>query len=150
MKNHVAAVILDNGQGPVTALNMGGRDDTVSAASELAANLSAFGKITANDNTEFGTDAGPFILEGLPGINLDQDSPEYRYTHHSNVDTFDKVDEAVLARDATVQGLVAFWIADRPERLASPWPPDRTAQMLIEHHDDVMLKLFGLWPFGNQ
>ncbi|HEU5411331.1 MAG TPA: M20/M25/M40 family metallo-hydrolase [Candidatus Acidoferrales bacterium] len=150
MKNHVAAVILDNGQGPVTALNMGGRDDTVSAASELAANLSAFGKITANDNTEFGTDVGPFILEGLPGINLDQDSPEYRYTHHSNVDTFDKVDEAILARDATVQGLVAFWIADRPERLASPWPPDRTAQMLIEHHDDVMLKLFGLWPFGNQ
>lgn len=150
MKNHVAAVILDNGQGPVTALNMGGRDDTVAAASELAANLSAFGKITANDNTEFGTDAGPFILEGLPGINLDQDSPEYRYTHHSPVDDFDKVDDAILSRDATVQGLVAFWIADRPERLASPWPADRIAQMLISKGDDKFLKLFGLWPFGNQ
>src|SRR6185437_2310278 len=150
MKNHVAAVILDNGQGPVTALNMGGRDDTVAAASVLAANLSAFGKITANDNTEFGTDAGPFILEGLPGINLDQDSPEYRYTHHSNVDSFDKVDEAILARDATVQCLVAFWIADRPQRLASPWPAQRTADMLISKGDDKFLKLFGLWPFGNQ
>lgn len=149
MKDHVAAVILDNGQGPVTALNMGGRDDTVAAASALAANLSAFGKITANDTTEFGTDAGPFILAGLPGINLDQDSPEYRYTHHSNVDSFDKVDQAILDRDATVQGLVAFWIADRPERLASQWPPEKSAQMLIEHHDDEMLKLFGLWPFGN-
>ena len=149
MKNHVAAVILDNGQGPVTALNMGGRDDTVAAASELVANLSAFGHITANDNTEFGTDAGPFILAGLPGINLDQNSPEYRYTHHSNVDTFDKVDEAILSRDATVQGLVAFWIADRPERLASPWPPEKSAKMLIEKHDDEFLKLFGLWPFGN-
>jgi len=150
MKNHVAAVILDNGQGPVTALNMGGRDDTVAAASDLAANLSAFGKITANDNTEFGTDAGPFILEGLPGINLDQDSPEYRYTHHSPVDTFDKIDEAILSRDATVHGLVAFWIADRPERLASPWPAQRTAQMLVSKGDDKMLKLFGVWPFGNQ
>ncbi len=150
MPNHVAAVILDNGQGPVTALNMGGRDDLVPAASQFASTLDAFGTITANDNTEFGTDAGPFILAGLPGINLDQDSPEYRYTHHSPVDTFDKVDEAILDRDATVQALVAFWIADRPERLASPWPPEKSAEMLVRKHDDVFLKLFGLWPFGNQ
>jgi carboxypeptidase Q len=149
MQNHVAAVILDNGQGPVTALNLGGRSDLLPAVDPFAANLTAFGKITANDDTEFGTDTGPFILQGLPGINLDQDSPEYRYTHHSNVDTFDKIDQAVLDRDATVQALVAFWIAARPERLASPWPPDRTAQMLISKHDDVFLKLFGLWPFGN-
>ncbi len=150
MQNHVAAVILDNGQGPVTALNMGGRSDLLPAVDPFVANLTAFGKITANDDTEFGTDTGPFILQGLPGINLDQDSPEYRYTHHSNVDSFDKINEAVLDRDATVQALVAFWIADRPERLASPWPPSRTAQMLIDKHDDVFLKLFGLWPFGNQ
>ncbi|MGB6484439.1 MAG: M20/M25/M40 family metallo-hydrolase [Candidatus Acidiferrales bacterium] len=149
MKDHVAAVILDNGQGPVTALNMGGRDDLLAATYPFVATLNAFGKIVANDVTEFGTDAGPFILAGLPGINLDQDSPAYRYTHHSNVDSFDKVDEAVLDRDATVQGLVAFWIADRPERLASPWPPEKSAQMLIERHDDEFLKLFNLWPFGN-
>ncbi|HEV2289430.1 MAG TPA: M20/M25/M40 family metallo-hydrolase [Candidatus Acidoferrales bacterium] len=149
MQNHVAAVILDNGQGPVVALNMGGRTDMLPAAQAFAASLNAFGTITANDNTEFGTDAGPFILAGLPGINLDQDSPDYRYTHHSAVDTFDKVDEAVLDRDAAVQALVAFWIADRPERLASPWPQEKTAQMLIDKHDDVFLKLFGIWPFGN-
>jgi len=149
MQNHVAAVILDNGQGPVTALNMGGRNDLVPAVEPLVENLSAFGKITANDNTEFGTDTGPFILAGLPGINLDQDSPAYRYTHHSNVDSFDKINEAVLDRDAAVQALVAFWIADRPERLASPWPPEETARMLIEKGDYGFLKMFGLWPFGN-
>ena len=150
MQNHVAAVILDNGQGPVTALNMGGRGDLLPAVDPFVATLNAFGKITANDDTEFGTDTGPFILQGLPGINLDQDSPEYRYTHHSNVDSFDKIDEAVLDRDATVQALLAFWIADRPYRLASPWSPSQTEQMLIEKHDDVFLKLFGLWPFGNK
>jgi carboxypeptidase Q len=149
LQNHVAAVILDNGQGPVTALNMGGHADLLAAVAPFVSTLNAFGKITANDDTEFGTDTGPFIIAGLPGINLDQDSPEYRYTHHSNVDSFDKIDEAVLDRDATVQALVAFWIADRPERLASPWPPEKTAQMLVEHHDDVFLKLFNLWPFGN-
>ncbi|HKF40751.1 MAG TPA: M20/M25/M40 family metallo-hydrolase [Candidatus Acidoferrum sp.] len=148
MQNHVAAVILDNGQGPVTALNMA-RPDLVAAVEPFTATLSAFGKITANADTEFGTDTASFILAGLPGINLDQNSPQYRYTHHSNVDTFDKVDPAILERDATVQALVAFWIADRPERLASPWPPEKTAQMLVATHDDVFLKLFNLWPFGN-
>ena len=148
MQNHVAAVILDNGQGPVTALNMA-RPDLVAPVEPFVSTLGAFGNITANADTEFGTDTGPFIIAGLPGINLDQNSPEYRYTHHSNVDTFDKIDQAVLDRDATVQALVAFWIADRPERLAVPWPPEKTAQMLVNTHDDLFLKLFGLWPFGN-
>jgi hypothetical protein len=65
------------------------------------------------------------------------------------VDTFDKVKPDLLTRDATVMGLTAFWIADRPERLASPWPPEKTAKMLVEKHNDVMLKAFGIWPFGD-
>lgn len=149
MANHVAAVILDNGQGPVDGFNLGGRADLVPAVLKFADSLQAFGKMSVDDNTEFGTDTGPFILAGLPGINLSQDSPQYRYTHHSNVDTFDKVDPAILDRDATIMALTAFWIADRPERLATPWPAAQTAHMLIEKHDDQMLKAFGLWPFGN-
>ncbi len=149
MANHVAAVILDNGQGPVTGFDLGGRNDLIPAVQKFADSLQAFGKMSVDDNTEFGTDTGPFILAGLPGINLRQDSPAYKYTHHSPVDTFDKIDAAVLDRDATVMALTAFWIADRPERLASPWPAAETAHMLIEKHEDLMLKAFGLWPFGN-
>jgi carboxypeptidase Q len=149
MANHLAAVILDNGQGPITSLNMGGRDDLVAAMQQLTSSMNAFGSIKVNDRSSFGTDAGPFILQGLPGINLGQDSPDYRYTHHSPVDTFDKIDEAVLDRNATVQALIAFWIADRPERLDTPWPPERMARKLIEQHEDTSLKLFGIWPFGN-
>jgi len=149
MSNHVAAVILDNGQGPVTALQMGGHKELVSAAEPFAASLQSFGKIDVNDDTEFGTDTGPFIIAGLPGINLDQDSPDYKYTHHSPVDTLDKVKPETLNQDATVMALTAFWIADRPDRLATPWPSGQTAHMLIEKHDDTLLKAFNLWPFGD-
>ncbi|HEV2299890.1 MAG TPA: M20/M25/M40 family metallo-hydrolase [Candidatus Acidoferrales bacterium] len=149
MANHLAAVILDSGQGPVTELNMGGRDDLILAMQQLTSGMRAFGKLEVNDRSSFGTDAGPFILKGLPGINLDQDSPDYRYTHHSPVDTFDKIDEAVLDRDATVQGLIAFWIADRPDRLDTPWPAERMARKLVEQHQDTFLKMFGIWPFGD-
>ena len=149
MKNHVAAVVLDSGQGPVTTIQLGGRKDLIPAAQKFAASLQAFGELGVDDTTEFGTDTGPFIIAGLPGINLDQDSPDYKYTHHSAVDTFDKVKADVLDRNAAVMALISFWIADRPERLASPWPPEKTARMLVEKHDDVFLKIYGVWPFGN-
>jgi len=149
LKDHVAALVLDNGQGPVVKLNMGGRDDLIPAMKKFAESAKAFGDLGVDDNTVFGTDAGPFILAGLPGINMDQDSPEYKYTHHSAVDTFDKVKPDLLTRDATLMALTAFWMADRPERLASPWPPEKTARMLTEKHNDVFLKAFGIWPFGD-
>jgi carboxypeptidase Q len=149
MANHIAAVILDNGQGPVVGFQLGGRADLIPDVQKFATSLQAFGDLKVDDEVEFGTDTGPFILAGLPGINLDQDSPDYKYTHHSPVDTFDKVQAGILDRDATVMALTAFWIADRPQRLASPWPQEKTAQMLVDKHQDTVLKLFGLWPFGN-
>jgi carboxypeptidase Q len=147
--NHVAALILDTGQGPVVKLSLGGRDDLIPAVKKFTESVKSFGEVEVDDNTVFGTDAGPFILAGLPGINMGQDSPEYKYTHHSAVDTFDKVKPDLLTRDATVMGLAAYWIADRPERLASPWPPEKTAKMLIEKKSDAFLKSFGLWTFGD-
>lgn len=149
MPNHVAAVILDNGQGTVVGLQLGGRDDLIAAVKPFATSIQAFGKIKTNDDVEFGTDTGPFILAGLPGINLDQDSPDYKYTHHSQVDTFDKVDPDLLLRDTAVMALTSFWIADRPERLATPWPEEKTARMLVKKHQDEELKAFGLWTFGD-
>jgi Zn-dependent M28 family amino/carboxypeptidase len=149
LANHVAAVILDNGQGPVVAMNLGGRADLIPVAKDFAKNLRGFGDISVDDKLEFGTDTGPFSIAGLPGINLDQDSPDYKYTHHSAVDTYDKVKPDILSRDTTVMALTSFWIADRADRLASPWPAERTARMLIEKKQDAFLKMFGIWPFGN-
>ncbi|HEV2419692.1 MAG TPA: M20/M25/M40 family metallo-hydrolase [Terriglobia bacterium] len=147
--NTVAALTLDNGQGPVTNLDMGGRKDLIPAVEQFTKSVAAFGKITVDDKAEFDTDTGPFILQGLPGINMGQNSPDYRYTHHSPVDTFDHVNEDVLDRDATILALTAYWIASRPDRLASPWPPEKTAKMLVDQKADKLLKAFGLWTFGN-
>jgi hypothetical protein len=38
--------------------------------------------------------------------------------------------------------LAAYWIADRAERLASPWPAERTAKMLREQREDELPKAF--------
>jgi carboxypeptidase Q len=149
MKNHVACVVLDDGQGPIKAFQLGGRNDLVDSMKAFAESLDNIREIAVNDKREFGTDTGPFILAGLPGINLDQDSPDYKYTHHSAADSLEEVKPEVLTQDATIMALTAFWIADRPERFASPWPPEQTAKMLRQTGDYDMLKSLNLWPFGN-
>jgi carboxypeptidase Q len=149
LPNHVASVILDNGQGPVVGLQLGGRKDLIPQVQEFAASLQAFGDLSVDDDVEFGTDTGPFTLVGIPGINLNQDSPDYKYTHHSPVDTFDKVKADILDRNATVMALTAFWIADRSDRLATPLSAEKTARILTEKHMDVVLKALGVWTFDN-
>jgi carboxypeptidase Q len=148
MKNHIAMLTLDNGQGPVVRLDMGGHGDLIPAVEQFTKSMRAFGNLGVDDRAVFDTDTGPFILAGIPGINLGQDSPQYRYTHHSNVDSFDKVKTEILDQDAAVMALTGFWIADRPARLDTQWPAERTARMLVEQHQDALLKAFGLWPFG--
>jgi carboxypeptidase Q len=149
MKNHVACVVLDNGQGPIKEFQLGGRNDLIDSMKAFAQSLENVREIAVSDKREFGTDTGPFILAGLPGINLDQDSPDYKYTHHSAADSLEEVKPDVLTQDATIMALTAFWIADRPERLAGPWPPAQTAKMLREKGDYDMLKSFNLWSFGD-
>ncbi|HSB54042.1 MAG TPA: hypothetical protein VLD58_06785, partial [Gemmatimonadales bacterium] len=62
-------------------------------------------------------------------------------------DALEAVAPDVLAQNATLMALTAYWIADRPERFATPWPADRIEKRFIAAHQDGMLKAFGLWPF---
>ena len=146
MANHLGDLVLDNGQGPVKEFQLGGREDLVANFQPFAHSLSSIRNISVSDKVEEGTDTLPFSIAGLPGINMDQDSPDYKYTHHSPADALEAVNPDVLAQNATLMALAAYWIADRPERFASPWPAEKTAKILRAQHQDEMLKAFGLWP----
>jgi carboxypeptidase Q len=149
MGNHLGNLILDSGQGAVKGFQLGGRDDLVADFQPFANSLQNMGPISVDDKVESGTDTLPFSIAGLPGINMLQDTSEYKYTHHSAADALDAQKPDVLTRNATLMALAAFWIADRPERFASPWPAKRTAKMLRDKHEYEELKAFNLWPYGN-
>lgn len=149
MKNHLGCIVLDDGQGPIKEFQLGGRNDLMESMRAFAESLGNIRGISVSDKREFGMDTGPFILAGLPGINMEQDSPDYKYTHHSAADSLEEVKPDVLTQDATIMALTAFWLADRPARFATPWPAERTAKMLREKGDYDMLKSFNLWPFGD-
>ena len=149
MPNHLGDLVLDDGQGPIIGFKLGGRDDIVPAFLPFSQSLANIRDIKVDEKVESGTDTLPFSMAGLPGIDLAQDSPDYKYTHHSEADALEAVKPDVLTQDATIMALTAFWIADRPERLAAPWPAERTAKMLRTQGQYDVLKAFGLWPFGD-
>jgi carboxypeptidase Q len=149
MANHLGDLVLDSGQGPVKGFQLGGRDDLVPAFQPFANALANIRTVQVDDKVESGTDTLPFSIAGLPGINMNQDTSDYRYTHHSAADALEAQKPDVLSQNSTLMALTAFWIADRPDRLAAPWPAERTAKMLRAQHQYEELKAFNIWPFGD-
>ena len=149
MANHLGDLVLDEGQGPVSEFQLGGRDDLVESFQPFSKAVENIREVKVSEKVESGTDTLPFSMVGLPGINMNQDSPDYKYTHHSAADALEAVKPDVLTQNATLMAMTAFWIADRPERFASPWPRERTAKMLRSQGQYDLLKAFNLWPYGD-
>jgi carboxypeptidase Q len=147
--NHLGDLILDEGQGPVTDFMLGGRDDLIAAFQPFADSLANIRPVKVNDNVESGTDTLPFSIYGLPGINMNQDTSDYKLTHHSAADALEAQKPDVLTQNATLMALTAYWIADRPDRFAEPWPAERTAKMLRDKGEYEELKAFKIWPYGD-
>ncbi|HYL82848.1 MAG TPA: M20/M25/M40 family metallo-hydrolase [Candidatus Angelobacter sp.] len=147
--NHLGDLILDYGQGQVKGFQLGGRDDLLPVFQAFVDALANLRPVEVDDHVESGTDTLPFSMAGLPGINMRQDTIEYEFTHHSAADALEAQKPDVLTQNATLMALAAFWIADRPERFASPWPAERTAKMLRAKHEYEELKAFNIWPFGD-
>jgi hypothetical protein len=149
MHNHLGDLVLDSGQGEVKGFQMGGRDDLVPIFQPFTQSLASIKPLSVDDKIESGTDTLPFSIAGLPGINMLQDTADYKYTHHSAADALEAQKPEVLAQNSMLMALAAFWIADRPERLASPWSAERTAKMLRAQHEYEELKAFNIWPYGD-
>ena len=71
---------------------------------------------------EAGADVGTSIATGVPGLGLRVDGSTYFDYHHTDADTFDKVDPQTLADDVAAVAVIAYVVADLPMRLDDPAP----------------------------
>lgn len=67
--------------------------------------LAPLGIVTGSFNEAEGSDIGPMLNDGHPGVGLNQDGTRYFDLHHTANDTLDKVDPAQLRQN------VAAWTA---------------------------------------
>jgi carboxypeptidase Q len=65
-----------------------------------------------------GADIGPIVHEGVIGASLDVDGAHYFDIHHTQADTFDKVNPRELALCVATMAVMAYTVADLPSGLA--------------------------------
>jgi carboxypeptidase Q len=65
-----------------------------------------------------GADIGPSMQEAhVPGMSLDVDGSKYFLIHHTPADTVDKIDPVEMAKCAAAVAVMAYVVADLPQRL---------------------------------
>jgi carboxypeptidase Q len=67
-----------------------------------------------------GTDVEPMVPSGVPTAELFPDGRTYFDIHHTEADTLDKVDPAELADNVAAVAVLAYVIADLPDRIDAP------------------------------
>src|SRR5882672_291397 len=65
-----------------------------------------------------GADIGPSVQEGhVPAMSLEVDGSQYFRIHHTPADTIDKIDPVEMAKCAAAVAVMAYVVADLPQRL---------------------------------
>jgi carboxypeptidase Q len=119
-----AVIVHDTGTGKVLNLNLMGRAAVQTVLEPELVSLKGIGFEGLNTNSSGGTDHLPFEKVGVPGFPCRQDWDEYRFTHHTQSDTFDKAKPENLVQGAQVLAVTALRIANLPALL----PRDQAKQ----------------------
>jgi len=118
MDRHSAALVHDTGTGKVYGLGLHGRQSVLDL---LAPQLSSLSGVEGWKGLDMrgtgGTDHLSFHAAGVPGFACLQDIDEYRLTHHTQSDTFDKAKEPNLVQGAQVLSVAVTRIANLPDLL---------------------------------
>ncbi len=112
-----AVLVHDTGTGRVLALGLHDNYQDRELVDEVIAPLQELKLREPSMARSYGTDHLSFDDVGVPGFFCIQDSAEYRLTHHSQSDTFDKIWKDGLDQGAEVLATWAHNTASLPEML---------------------------------
>jgi hypothetical protein len=118
-----AVLVHDTGTGRVQSIGMQGNYQAREVIDRVVAPLRGVGLLEASLRSTRGTDHASFNDAGVPGFYCIQDPAEYRKTHHTESDTFDKAWKDDLVQGAKVLAVWAYNVAQLPDLL-----PRRAAQ----------------------
>lgn len=138
-------IIYDAGSGKTTGFVLGGRNDVLDTAKTLLAPLNQFEVRELKLDMEWGSDHFDFMLEGVPTFLADQEEANYLANYHAVSDTYDKVDFPQLKKHVAEASVLAFELANLPEKIGRRLTRNQIEQSLRATHGDEMLKAAGIW-----
>jgi carboxypeptidase Q len=122
LPNHVAAIESDSGTFAPVGFSVQASDAAVAQVTDIGALLAPLGatKFKAGFG---GADLIPLARAGVPALGVDVDEKHYFDYHHTHADTLDKVLPGDLANNVAMIAVMAYVLADMPDRLVPGTQP---------------------------
>lgn len=116
LKGHVLMLESDTGVFQPTGFGFSGTDRARDTVRAIATLLKSVGADQVGPNGG-GSDIDPSVREaGVPAMSTEV-SGDYFLIHHTQADTVDKIDPVDIAKNAAAIAVMAFVVADMPQRL---------------------------------
>jgi carboxypeptidase Q len=114
--NHVLAIESDGGVFKPLGFGFSGSSAALEIVREIGDLLH---RIDAGEITQpgGGADIGPLMQDGVPGMGLRVEGDRYFWYHHTEADTVDKLDPREMAECVAAMAVMAYVVADMPQRL---------------------------------
>ena len=152
MDNHIVTITHDIGGGRITGYFVNGgphlKEETDTALG-LIKGRGPFENIVA---PLVGTDNYDFMMVGVPNLVAAQDAATYPSNYHASSDTFDKVDQAQLRKNAAIAAHTLWYFANSDWRGRRATPAE-IAKMVKDNDLEPAMDGFGLladWRKGKR
>ena len=142
----IAVLNTDNGSGHPKGWKVEGRADLKQAMQPWSDGL--LKDISGGDlSTEatYDTDHGPFMLQGIPALDLWVDMTKYFEIHHKSSDTFDKVDPLDFKAGTAIVAATAYAIAESDKPIAPHIDHAAVREILRNAKLEDMVENVGVW-----
>jgi hypothetical protein len=132
---------VDNGSGKIRGIYTQGNAAIAPIFAQWIAPLKDLGVTTITNQNTGGTDHLSFDAVGIPGFQYIQDELDYETrTHHSNQDTYERLQPADLKQIATVEAIFLYNAAQRDQMLPRKPLPNAVEEQKSRESLDVFPK----------
>lgn len=146
MDKCVAVLNTDNGAGHPKGWKVEGRQDLKQAMTPLSKTLlTGLSGDDLSTETTYDTDHGPFMLMGVPALDLEVDMTHYMEIHHKVSDTLDKVDPLDFKGGAAIVAVTAWAIAQAPQPIAPHIDHTAVGEIIKKAGLTSLLEEVGVW-----
>jgi Zn-dependent M28 family amino/carboxypeptidase len=146
MAKCIAVLNTDNGSGHPRGWKLQSRKDLQQAMQPISDGvLKDIGGGGLSLQMTYDTDHGPFMLQGIPALDLWVEMARYGEVHHKSSDTYDKVDPVDFKADTAIVAVTAWVIAEDPKPIAPHLDHAAVAEILKNADLDTLLAYIGQW-----
>ncbi len=142
----VAVLNTDNGSGHPKGWKVEGRQDLKVAMQPISdALLKDLSGGDLSMETTYDTDHGPFMLQGVPALDLWVDETKYFEVHHKSSDTLDKIDPLDFKAGTAIVAATAWVVAESDKPIAGHLDHASVAEIIKGAKLEEMLTRVGVW-----